>query len=158
MNIVNLLNPTPSAGNTGGPSGGGPSNTQIAVPQHQGDNNPDQDNPNPINPVVNDLTNNARLADRLRARTDEILESRRQAIENTPNIHNGRRARITEIVTLNDIGITRDERSRLRNLVARDDWPARFSTFKNYMGNSANTVYSKNLRYDLINYIRSRED
>lgn len=121
MNIVNLLNPTPSAGNTGGGSGGGPPNTQIVVPQHQGDNRPDQDNPNPINPVVNDLNNNPSLADRLKASTDAVLESRRQAIENTPNIHGGRRARITEIVTLRDVHITRQEKVILRNLVARDD-------------------------------------
>lgn len=156
MSISYLLNPSSSPGNTGnGPNGpnGGPSIPHIVIPNQQADSSQSQDPPaGNTNLPSNGQLSYAELGDSMEGKINKVLQDRRLVVENNPINPSGKRARISEIVSVSNLKLSNKEMWTLKSLAARHDFPANFSNSPSI----ANcTIYSKSLGYSLINFIKA---
>lgn len=143
-----------------GGSGGGPSSSHIPVAPQQDNSNQTQDNQTSVaNPPLASQYNYRELGNKIDNKVNNILAERQTAVNDSPFNPSGKRAKMSEIVTVADLKLTREERIALKELVNTPNFPTQFASFKNTSNNrlSNASVHSKSLQFDLINYIKTAQ-
>jgi len=141
-----------------GGSGGGPSSSHIPVAPQQDNSNQTQDNQTSVtNPPLANQYNYSELGNKIDNKVYNILAERHAAVNASPFNPSGKRARISEIVTVSDLGLTKGERTALKELVNSPNFPTQFEAFKNTCNSKMSnaSVHSRTLEFNLINYIKT---
>lgn len=157
MDISNMLNPASSSSNAGG-SGGGPSNPTIPVVPPQDNSGQTQDNQaNATNEGLANQYDYSQLGNNIENQVNAVLAQRQQSIIDSPTNPSGKPAKISEIINLRELRLTKDDKIHLKELANSPNLPTTFNSFKNAFNSNSSTatVYSRSLKYSLINYIKS---
>jgi len=158
MDISNMLNPASTSSDAGG-SGGGPSNSQIPVAPQQSNSGESQDNqPSATNDNLASQYNFLELGNSLENKVNNVLAERQHKVDISPFNPGGRPSRISEVVDISKLQLTKGEKNILKDLANSPNFPTNFASFRNLINGGSPghaTIYSPGYKYDLINYIKS---